>query len=47
MSYLKAELGDQVSIRYQIFDNEGVLLDEAQESSEQITLGSGEAAHFG
>jgi len=42
MSNLKAELGDQVSIRYQIFDNEGVLLDEAQESSEQITLGSGE-----
>ena len=42
MSNLKAELGDQVSIRYQIFDSEGVLLDEAQGSSEQITLGSGE-----
>ena len=42
MSDLKAKLGDQVNIRYQIFDSEGALLDGAQDSPEQITLGSGE-----
>ncbi|XXK23266.1 FKBP-type peptidyl-prolyl cis-trans isomerase [Arenicellales bacterium nBUS_48] len=42
MNDLKAKLGDQVSIRYQIFDSEGGLLDGAQDPPEQITLGSGE-----
>ena len=42
MSDLKAKFGDQVNIRYQIFDSEGALLDGAQDSPEQITLGSGE-----
>ncbi len=42
MSDLKATLGDQISIRYQIFDSEGALLDGAQDSPEQVMLGSGE-----